>query len=145
MTKEEIKEMIDSTININGKQEITGYSLNLALNAIVDGVSDNNNYIYGPDNLTDSEQEHNIQMYNKITNNLISGNTGVQYFLRMPSGKRQELYDNEYCYINDQPINFLEVQETDIIFTAVGSHNYPQHVYEYSFANNGKVLGGQDT
>jgi hypothetical protein len=38
MTKEELKVMIDSTINTNGARHITGKSLNLALNAIVDSM-----------------------------------------------------------------------------------------------------------
>lgn len=40
MTKEEIKEMIDATINENGERSITGKALNLALNAIVDAMGE---------------------------------------------------------------------------------------------------------
>lgn len=40
MTKEEIKAMIDATINENGERNITGKSLNLALNAIVDAMGE---------------------------------------------------------------------------------------------------------
>lgn len=38
MTKEELKEMVDSTINANGSKEITGQALNLALNAIIESM-----------------------------------------------------------------------------------------------------------
>ena len=38
MSKEEIKEMIDATINENGKGHITGKALNLALNSIVEAM-----------------------------------------------------------------------------------------------------------
>jgi hypothetical protein len=38
MTKEELKVMIDETINSNGVRNITGKALNLALNAIVDSM-----------------------------------------------------------------------------------------------------------
>lgn len=38
MTKEELKEMIDSTIAANGERAITGQALNLALNAIIDSM-----------------------------------------------------------------------------------------------------------
>lgn len=38
MTKEELKVMIDETINTNGARHITGKSLNLALNAIVESM-----------------------------------------------------------------------------------------------------------
>ena len=40
MTKEEIKAMIDATINENGERSITGKALNLALNAIVDAMGE---------------------------------------------------------------------------------------------------------
>lgn len=40
MTKEEIKSMIDATINENGDRNITGKALNLALNAIVDAMGE---------------------------------------------------------------------------------------------------------
>lgn len=40
MTKEEIKAMIDATINENGGRGITGKALNLALNAIVDATGE---------------------------------------------------------------------------------------------------------
>ena len=38
MTKEELKVMVDETINSNGARNITGKALNLALNAIVDSM-----------------------------------------------------------------------------------------------------------
>ena len=38
MTTQEIREMLDSTITANGKREISGSSLNAALNAILDLV-----------------------------------------------------------------------------------------------------------
>lgn len=40
MTKEEIKAMIDATINENGERNITGKALNLALNAIVEAMGE---------------------------------------------------------------------------------------------------------
>lgn len=40
MTKEEIKEMIDATINENGQGNITGKALNLALNSIIDAMGE---------------------------------------------------------------------------------------------------------
>lgn len=38
MTKEELLEMVNATISGNGKQEITGHSLNLALTEIINGM-----------------------------------------------------------------------------------------------------------
>lgn len=40
MDIEQLKEMVNSTIVENGKQEITGASLNLALNSIIDSISE---------------------------------------------------------------------------------------------------------
>lgn len=90
MTKEELKEMIDATINENGGRGITGKALNLALNAIVDAMGEGGGLdtIYllpssmnpdaGPMALNASEfpftEEdfmamiaHNQKIYNKIT------------------------------------------------------------------------------
>ena len=90
MTKEEIKEMIDATINENGGRSITGKALNLALNAIVDAMGEGGGLdtIYllpsdlnpdaGPMTLDASELPfteedlmamiaHNQNIYNKIT------------------------------------------------------------------------------
>ena len=91
MTKEEIKEMIDATINENGNGNITGKALNLALNAIVDAMGEGGgglDTIYllpssmNPDvgpmtsettELPFTEEEimamvaHNQNIYNKIT------------------------------------------------------------------------------
>lgn len=90
MTKEEIKAMIDATINENGERNITGKSLNLALNAIVDAMGEGGGLdtIYllpssmNPDagpmaldasELPFTEEEfmamiaHNQKIYNKIT------------------------------------------------------------------------------
>lgn len=144
MTKEEIKEMIDSTINGNGKQEITGHSLNLALNAIVDSMSDNN-YIYGPGELTNSEYEHNIQMYNKIKSNLIYGNTGIQYFLRMPSENKQQYYDNYSCFVNDFIItSLLAYEEGSINFIVVGNVDDFTSINVYELKPSGEVLGMEE-
>lgn len=41
MEIDELKEMIDGTVNENGRKEITGKALNHALNGIVDWVKDN--------------------------------------------------------------------------------------------------------
>jgi hypothetical protein len=61
MTKEEIKEMIDSTINENGERNITGKALNLALNAIVDAMGGGNGAlkIYSSNGQETEEQKEN--------------------------------------------------------------------------------------
>lgn len=90
MKKEEIKEMINATLNENGERNITGKALNLALNAIVDAMGEGGGLdtIYllpssinpdaGPVALNASELPfteeeimamiaHNQKIYNKIT------------------------------------------------------------------------------
>lgn len=39
MTKEELIDLIDNTINTNGEKAITGQSLNLALKEIIDAMA----------------------------------------------------------------------------------------------------------
>lgn len=98
MTKEEIKEMIDATINENGKGNITGKALNLALNAIVDAMGEGGGldtvYLI-PFNPTETESlsetdsfwtmddvvsriEHNKTIYEKITNKFINEKSAPQ-------------------------------------------------------------------
>jgi hypothetical protein len=81
MTFEELKEMIDSTINENGCGTITGKALNLALNEILNGVQQYveenkpeggaaSEIIYLPDMNTGetdpADQAHNLEVYNKF-------------------------------------------------------------------------------
>lgn len=80
MTKEELKEMIDATIVGNGKQEITGQALNLALNTIADSIGSGINTVYYiiEDMLYDdspgfqekmrTQLENNKQIYEKLSN-----------------------------------------------------------------------------
>jgi hypothetical protein len=70
MSKEELIEMIDSTINENGQRNITGKSLNLVLSAIVAAIESGNNcydvmYFCGG-NETDEQKEHNAMVFNKM-------------------------------------------------------------------------------
>lgn len=81
MTFEELKEMIDSTINENGCGAITGKALNLALNEILNGVQQYveenkpeggaaSEIVYLPDmntgEMDPSDQAHNLEVYNKF-------------------------------------------------------------------------------
>lgn len=76
MTKEELVEMINSTINTNGSGAITGEALNLALQAIVEtmgtgsgsGAEKLQGYFDGSAWVqTDEEKALNAQLYTKIT------------------------------------------------------------------------------
>lgn len=81
MTFEELKEMIDSTINENGCGAITGKALNLALNEILNGVQQYveenkpeggaaSEIVYLPDmntgEMDPADQAHNLEVYNKF-------------------------------------------------------------------------------
>lgn len=72
MTKEELKEMIDSTINENGRREITGQSLNLALNAIVEAMGEGGGAgaetVYGPDGLDEANGVYLLTEEHKTAN-----------------------------------------------------------------------------
>ena len=78
MEKEELVEMINSTINTNGSGAITGEALNLALQAIVEtmgtGSASGAERLWGTLNIsseatfnvTDEEKALNAQLYTKI-------------------------------------------------------------------------------
>ena len=79
MEKEELVEMINSTINTNGSGAITGESLNLALQAIVEtmgtgsgsGAEKLQGYFDGAAwQQTDEEKALNAQLYTKIVSAL---------------------------------------------------------------------------
>lgn len=77
MTIEEIKDLIDSTINENGAKAITGQALNLALNEIVNAVAEAattggsaaKTLYVGSDSspLTQEQIASNIALYNEIS------------------------------------------------------------------------------
>ena len=85
MEKEELVEMINSTINTNGSGAITGESLNLALQAIVEtmgtGSGSGAERLWGTFNIssgvtfnvTDEEKALNAQLYTKIVSALGNG------------------------------------------------------------------------
>lgn len=77
MTIEELKDLIDSTINENGAKAITGQALNLALNEIVNAVAEAattggsaaKTLYVGSDSspLTQEQIASNIALYNEIS------------------------------------------------------------------------------
>lgn len=78
MTKEELIDLIDNTINTNGEKTITGQALNLALKEIVvamgsgdSGASMNLNISMsalsgGENDLTEEQLAENVELYNAI-------------------------------------------------------------------------------
>ena len=77
MTIEEIKDLIDNTINENGAKAITGQALNLALNEIVNAVAEAattggsaaKTLYVGSDSspLTEEQVASNVALYNEIS------------------------------------------------------------------------------
>ena len=93
MEKEELIEMINSTINTNGSGTITGESLNLALNAIVEtmGTGSGGGAIWEkvsgtPDvssepivTTTDEDKAANIELINRCKQYMINGQPVMCY------------------------------------------------------------------
>lgn len=83
MTIEELKDLIDSTINENGAKAITGQALNLALNEIVNAVAEAattggsaaKTLYVGSDSspLTQEQIASNVALYNEISTALSNG------------------------------------------------------------------------
>lgn len=77
MTIEELKDLIDSTINENGTKAITGKALNLALNEITNAVAEAattggsaaKTLYVGSDSspLTEEQRASNVALYNEIS------------------------------------------------------------------------------
>lgn len=90
MTKDELKQMIDSTIATNGKGEITGEALNLALKAIVDAMGSGSTEVVkvpgGDIALTPAELAANAEAYERISEALSAG-YGVSVLTVATSGE----------------------------------------------------------
>lgn len=93
MKKEELVEMINSTINTNGSGAITGEALNLALQAIVEtmgtgsgsGAEKLQGYFDGSAwQQTEAEKALNAQLYAKIVSALENGEP-ISVWARVPS------------------------------------------------------------
>lgn len=94
MEKEELIEMINSTINTNGSGTITGESLNLALNAIVEamGTGTGGGAVWEkvsgtPDfsseitvTTTEEDKAANIELINRCKQYMINGQPVMCYF-----------------------------------------------------------------
>ena len=94
MEKEELIEMINSTINTNGSGTITGESLNLALNAIVEtmGTGSGGGAVWEkvsgtPDfsaeitvTTTEEDKAANVELINRCKQYIINGQPVMCYF-----------------------------------------------------------------
>ena len=167
MTKEEIKAMIDATINENGERNITGKSLNLALNAIVDAMGEGGGLdtIYllpNPDvgpktsettELPFTEEEimamvaHNQNIYNKITekfNTTKNASTFVFDFSLMVSTEARVLCGYNVGVSNVMYAKIEEQMPSKLSFNPYDYYNVGETVV-MAVLNNNKFLGqGQE-
>ena len=120
MTIEEIKDLIDSTINENGAKAITGQALNLALNEIVNAVakaattggSAAKTLYVGSDSspLTEEQIASNVALYNEISTALSNGAmppqvNGVAYVADF--GGNTAFYANMFFMQNNAVIGYF--------------------------------------
>ena len=127
MEKEELIEMINSTINTNGSGTITGESLNLALNAIVEtmGTGSGGGAIWEkisgtPDfsadltvTTTEEDKAANVELINRCKQYIITGQPVMCYFTVVINNESGE-FGIGMC-ISGSP----EIVNGKLIFTSV--------------------------
>ena len=115
MEKEELIEMINSTINTNGSGTITGESLNLALNAIVEtmGTGTGGGAVWEkvsgtPDSssvltvtTTDEDKAANVELINRCKQYMINGQPVMCY---LPVAMNDESGEFVGCSISGAPV-----------------------------------------
>lgn len=135
MEKEELIEMINSTINTNGSGTITGESLNLALNAIVEtmGTGSGGGAVWEKVSgtlasssgltvtTTEEDKAANIELINRCKQYIINGQPVMCYF---PAVMNNESGEFAACYslsgapmIAEGMLMFVYVSEGTIIVT----------------------------
>lgn len=119
MTIEELKDLIDSTINENGTKAITGKALNLALNEITNAVAEAattggsaaKTLYVGSDAspLTEEQIASNVALYNEISTALSNGAmppqvNGVGYFAEIG---RNVAFNGNLIFIQEGVVNII--------------------------------------
>ena len=117
MTKEEVKEMINSTINTNGSGAITGESLNLALQAIVETMGTGNGgavweKISGTVSFetiesitvttTDEDKAANVALIERSKQNIINGVPVMAYMAVFNEGQNTQLWPPGRLFLSPQ-------------------------------------------
>ena len=80
MEIEELKELIDSTINENGERAITGKALNLVLNELAVSAGSAPKRLYAGSDITDEQKESNAAAYAAIKAAMGSGDAVPEYY-----------------------------------------------------------------
>ena len=118
MEKEELVEMINSTINTNGSGAITGESLNLALQAIVEtmgtGSGSGAERLWGTFNIssgvtfnvTDEEKALNAQLYTKIVSAL-ENNQPISVWGKMTDGSATYVLTSVAIIIEESAVGII--------------------------------------
>ena len=142
MEKEELIEMINSTINTNGSGTITGESLNLALNAIVEtmGTGSGGGAVWEkvsgtPDTssgltvtTTEEDKAANIELINRCKQSIINGQPVMCYFPVVMNNESGE-FASSTC-ISGTPM-FMSGQ---FLFTGIAGD-----IFEVLIAEDGSV------
>ena len=139
MTIEELKDLIDSTINENGTKAITGKALNLALNEITNAVAEAattggsaaKTLYVGSDSspLTEEQIASNVALYNEISTAL--------------SNREMPPQVNGVAYMAELGGNIAF--NGDLIFIQDGVVNIIAYMVIFALASNGSVtvqIGG---
>ena len=119
MTIEELKDLIDSTINENGTKAITGKALNLALNEITNAVAEAattggsaaKTLYVGSDSspLTEEQIASNVALYNEISTALSNGEippqvNGVANITQLGGNSA---FNGDLIFIQDGVVNII--------------------------------------
>lgn len=117
MTIEELKDLIDSTINKNGTKAITGQALNLALNEIVNAVAEaattgggGVKRLYADvtgGTLTGEQLASNAALYTEIVTALTNDELPPQVGISIPEGGRYTNATFSTIQYGDSVITFI--------------------------------------
>ena len=137
MTIEELKDLIDSTINENGTKAITGKALNLALNEIINAVAEaattggggggiKRLYIdVSGGSVTDPEQlASNAALYTEIVTALTNDELPPQVGVLLGEGDEYNFVASNYIDYADSAIGFIlsmGSSQTIILLTSDGN------------------------
>lgn len=119
MTIEELKNLIDSTINENGAKAIAGQALNLALNEITNAVAEAattggsaSKTLYVGSNsspLTEEQIASNVALYNEISTALSNGEmppqvNGIAYIANLDGNAA---FNGDLIFIQEGVVNIV--------------------------------------
>ena len=136
MTIEELKDLIDSTINENGTKAITGKALNLALNEITNAVAEaattgggggvKRLYVdVSGGSVTDPEQlASNAALYTEIVTALTNGEWPPQVGVLIAEGGAYQCITNVQTTYNNSDIMLVFISDgtpTGLILTSDGN------------------------